>query len=461
VREGWRVLLDTMKTPPAKTTILCGTDFSENSRSAARVAAALARHAGKKLALVHVAESAEPGAGLPEKRHGLQEEVAQLAVQGLSVRGEVLEADSAGPAILAEVAARPEVELLVVSSVSKTAIDRWTLGSVSERLAEAVAVPTLVVRDPRAFLEWIAGERPLQVFVAVDFSAVSRAALRWVAGLRKLASCEVTVAHINWPPADRKRLGLLGPMDLTENSGELQRVLERDLREMVREEMGDGEVSLLVQPGWGRVDAHLAGLAAERSADLLVVGTRQRAGWERWTQGSVSRGILRHAPMSVACVPGKPQAAPGILPCRRVLAAVDLDKNDTLALPAAYSIVHEEGTVCLLNVRSPLPAANPLIGGMTAGLASKQEVAERRARAVVRLKKLAPEGVGGIRTEVQVLEENDVAAAIVHAAETFRADIVCVGAHARPGMVARVMGSVALGVLQKCRRPVLVAWPAE
>jgi hypothetical protein len=33
--------------------------------------------------------------------------------------------------------------------------------------------------------------------------------------------------------------------------------------------------------------------------------------------------------------------------------------------------------------------------------------------------------------------------------------------HTWPGAAARLEGSVALGVLQKCERPVLVVWPAR
>jgi hypothetical protein len=51
------------------------------------------------------------------------------------------------------------------------------------------------------------------------------------------------------------------------------------------------------------VDAQLVGLAIEEQADLIVVGTHQWHGLSRLRHGSVSRGILRHAPMSVACVP--------------------------------------------------------------------------------------------------------------------------------------------------------------
>lgn len=431
-----------MKTLPPKT-IVCGTDFSVNARGAARAAAAFARISGKSLALLHVADQEDSADSHASARRKLHEESVQLADTGLAVNGELLQGPSAGQAILEQVAQRPEVDLIVVSPVSKTAIDRWTLGSVSESLAESASVPTLVVRQPDVFVDWAAGHRLLKVLVAADFSASARAALRWAAGLRQLGSCQLTAAYVNWPPAERERLGERGPMNLTANSAEIQHVLERDFREMVGAEIG-GEAGIIVQPGWGRVDAHLVGLATETGADLLVVGTHRRAGLDRWTRGSVSRGILRHAPMNVACVPLRTETSPAIRRCRRVLVAVDLDKYDTLALPAAYSIVSEEGTVFLLNVES-----------------SPRTQGRNISQALARLEKAVPAETCGVRTEVLVEAADDVVRAICETAEANNADVVCVGAHTRPGVAARVMGSVTLGVLQKCRRPVLVVWPEE
>jgi len=65
----------------------------------------------------------------------------------------------------------------------------------------------------------------------------------------------------------------------------------------------------------------------------------------------------------------------------------------------------------------------------------------------------------GITTEVQVIDIREIDNAICAAAERFNADVVCIGSHTRPGLSAKVLGSVSLGVLQQCRRPVLVVWP--
>lgn len=85
--------------------------------------------------------------------------------------------------------------------------------------------------------------------------------------------------------------------------------------------------------------------------------------------------------------------------------------------------------------------------------------ASRVAEASAHLQSMVPveADARGVPTEFEILENGNVAEAICQAWESFDADLVCIGAHARPGAAARMM--VALGVLQHCRRPVLVVWP--
>jgi nucleotide-binding universal stress UspA family protein len=55
--------------------------------------------------------------------------------------------------------------------------------------------------------------------------------------------------------------------------------------------------------GWGRLDSHLAQLAEEKQADLLVVGSHHRNFLEHVWHGSVSRNVLHEATCNVLCVP--------------------------------------------------------------------------------------------------------------------------------------------------------------
>ena len=52
---------------------------------------------------------------------------------------------------------------------------------------------------------------------------------------------------------------------------------------------------------WGRPDAQLIEMGADRHADLMVVGTSQRRGLARL--GSVARAVMHYSHKNVGCVP--------------------------------------------------------------------------------------------------------------------------------------------------------------
>jgi len=444
-------------------------DFSPNVSQAAAAAAAFASIQKAPLVLVHVADEfnahAESPAELEEFlkpiRQRLAAEANRLNAGQSIVTAELLHGCVAEEAILGFLTQR-SAQLVVVSAVSKTPFDRWTMGAVSERLAQSSSTATLVVRASAPFEAWARGERSLKVFVAADFSASAEAGMQWVAELRQLGPCEVTIGYVNDPMAERERLGIQTPAWPLENTPEVQQVLERDLQEKVIPILGK-DAHVRVRGNVGRVDVPLINLAYEAHADLLVVGSHQRHGWDRLRRGSTSCGILRHAPMSVACVPAA--AVPGLPAttrlCHRVLAAADLSQHDGLAVPLAYSVVREGGTVHLVHVVPSSTVSNARTSGVRGAPRSRRSVSLRRVYADGRLRSLIPPeaAVRGITTEIEVVENDDAATAICQTAEAANADIVCVGAHARPGAVARMMGSVSLKVLQHCRRPVLVVWP--
>jgi nucleotide-binding universal stress UspA family protein len=244
----------------------------------------------------------------------------------------------------------------------------------------------------------------------------------------------------------------------------MQRVLERDVREKVNRVLGGESVEVRVLGNWGRTDAPLVEMAVEMRADLVVVGTHQWRGLDWLRHGSVSRGLLHHAPMSVACVPtpaAAPMAGPRIRECRRVLVAVDLNEPHGFAAPHGYSIVQPGGTVRLVHNIVPTRQPGPMIGGAYQEFPAKTESPRLVAEAEAKLRALAPSATEarGIVTEVEVTEGWETGEAICAAAERFGADVICIGSHTRPGFTAKVLGSVALAVLQSSRRPVLVVWP--
>lgn len=445
--------------------ILCATDFSVQAAEATQVAAALALQWRSPLFLTHAVDDSGLSSAYPEllemllRRAGerLSAEVGELKRRGCEVVSEVITGSPARG--VTELAEGRKSRLIVVSSLGHIAPSRLLVGSVAERVAETAPVPTLVVKRPTELLSWMRQERRLRIMVAVDFSASSRAALGFAKSLSQLAPSDLFVAHVDWPPEEAQRLGLSGSMSLTENPPMVRQVLERDLQERVAEVMGPTPVTLRLTPGWGRTDVHLLELAKADQIDLLVVGTHQRHGLTRLRLGSVSRGILHHAAMNVAIVPGRfgdsssPQKIPKI---DRVLVSTDLSPLGNRAIPFAYSLLNRGGTVQIVHVVEPGSSGRrPDKSGHLPTPDSPHP--EWKALADT-LRGLVPIEAAerGILSEIELVGSSEAALAIHQAAERFGADAICLSSHGQGGLSQALFGSVSQAVLKQAHRPVFI-----
>lgn len=426
--------------------IVVGTDFSERSRAAAQVAAALARHMGTTCTLVHVTDT--PAAGLMHAapdgrpvathlRERLENEAADLALAGATVEPLLLEG-VADEALVAEVR-RKDASLLIVSALGQRRSGPWPLGSTAERVAHLSSVPVLVVRDASSLLRWLRGDEPLRMAVGVDFSAPSHAALTWAAEFRRLGVTHLTLLHVAWPPEEHRRLGLDAPMPVGDLHPDVRNALERELADWVGPLPGDGAVDFSVHGGLGRVDHHLVSLAEESGSQLCVVGTHHRAGLDLLRHGSISRGLLHLAPMNVVVVPHEPEAArPAQVPnVQRVLAASDLSPLAARAVAQAAALTPKGGKLHLVHVASAR---------------EDDKEAHRRLLASV------PEGIAqrGVVVTAEILHGPDVAQVLADAAERFDADLVCVGRRGASGLARLMPGRVAEALVRRVQRPVVI-----
>jgi len=441
--------------------IICGTDFSVHAAGAANVAAALAARSKASLTLVHALEPSRlefpteppPGYLCGKNQRKLVAEGDRLRESGADVKEKL--AVGKPHEILATASKQSNADLIVVSSLGRVSPIQWLAGSVAERTAKTGLVPTLVVRDDESLIAWAKEHRPLNVFVGYDFSASSDAALSWVASLQKIGPCNVTVAYLSWPPSETWRLGIGTDLSKGANPAEIQELLERDLKERCSAMLGKMKAKLRVVSSWGSQDAHLIDLARETGADLIVVGTNQRRGLKRFWLGSVSRGILCHAPMNVACVPKAVDSnAPEVsIPTfKRVLVPTDFSKLGNKAVSFAYGTARRGGEVCLLHVISP-------VGGSNSDAERKSgQLAKRKQDLAARLRGLVPNGARarGAHSRVEVVEHQHPAAAICQAAERSGADLICIGSRGRSGLKKKLLGSVTESVMRRSKRPVLV-----
>jgi len=136
--------------------ILVAVDGSEAALRAARMAADVAVRFGARLTLAYVV----PRLLLPPDVYGLtiaevereqrahadqliHEALVKLGASGVEVETNVLSGPPAES--IAEAAAAPDVDLVVVGSRGKGAVKRMLLGSVSDRLVHICPKPILVV----------------------------------------------------------------------------------------------------------------------------------------------------------------------------------------------------------------------------------------------------------------------------------------------------------------------------
>lgn len=431
--------------------IVCGIDLAGRDESAVvRAAAAMARRAGEELHLAHAVDlgaATAYGYGGQALLQAAGERLEALAARWrdagkVAVRTRVLE----GPADerLAAYAASVGARALFVGAVARAGAVRWLVGSTAERVAQAATVPVLVIRDPAPWEAWAADERPLRVALALDLSQTADAAARFTRALMRLGACEVVAVHSYGPYEERWHYGLSGTVAPTE----IEKLVVRDLEERLKALGMGAAVPLVVRAAVERTGDHVAELAAEQRADLVVVGTHQRSGAQQLWAGSVSHRVLQRSSASVACVSAMAAPAREFPPAprvRTVLVPSDLSAHTARALAYAYSVVEDGGTVYLVHVvdaeRAGQLPAEPLRAAL-----------EERLRALLPL----DYEVRRCSTKVEVETGARVAVALAQTAERVGADLVCLSSRARPGLRTALGGSVARDLLGLVQRPVLV-----
>jgi nucleotide-binding universal stress UspA family protein len=416
--------------------ILCGTDLSPVSEAVMQAAAAVARKQGRELLLVTVLAQQDAGS-LMSAQVRLEQDAGELR-RSFDITVETLVVHGAPDVQLLELARQRRAALVVVGAEGSSRLGR-RLGSVAERLCQLAQVPVLVVRNAEGLTSWSRGSHALRTLVGSGLGDASRSALAYVGDWPELA---LTVAHVAWPYGEHYRLGVAGPMPLDHLRPEVHHQLLGDLGRWAASVPCRTSPRLRVTPGWGRIDSHLAQLANEKEADLLVVGSHQRHLGERVWHGSVSRNVIHEATCNVLCVPQRHGSARVGEKPRVIVVPTDFSVLADRAVAVGYAQVDAGGTVHLVHAAGDVPPAEHEI--LKAQLQSRiPEDAESR----------------GIRTELCVIAGGAAWLAIWQKAGRVSADLICMATHSRNTTASLVLGSQAQAILQHSRVPVLLVPP--
>lgn len=209
------------------------------------------------------------------------------------------------------------------------------------------------------------------------------------------------------------------------------------------------EVSRAVRVG--PVAKELTAEAQLTCADLLVVATHDRKGFERAALGSVASALLRCATTPVLVV-GKDR--PGTGPMARVLAAIDLSPVSRAVLEQAVSIAAAyQGSVQVLSLYET-PVLPVLEEKVVASARLRLEALEAEHRAAVE-RLIAEVPHPGVEVRVEVMAKAPAHNAIVEVAALLSAELLVIGTSGH-GMWHRFfLGSTASRVVADARCPVL------
>jgi nucleotide-binding universal stress UspA family protein len=241
----------------------------------------------------------------------------------------------------------------------------------------------------------------------------------------------------------------------------------RAVREQSREELARftepflaREVPIVTEVWEGEPWRAILEEAAALPADLVVMGTHGRTGFEHLLLGSVTEKVLRRAGCPVLVVGSEgPVATSGLF--RRILCAVDLSEHSRQTIDTALAFAQEgDAAVTLLHVvnGASAPAVSALFRTLPAIDARRREL---EAEALDKLRTATPDGT---RDFCEVKEHATTGTPwreILAVADERKADLVIMGAHGHGPVGERIFGSTTSQVVRRSACPVLVVRPVE
>jgi nucleotide-binding universal stress UspA family protein len=200
--------------------------------------------------------------------------------------------------------------------------------------------------------------------------------------------------------------------------------------------------------------------AESMPADLLVIGTHGRSGFEHLVLGSVTEKVLRKAECPVLTVP---RSVPDVVPAppgrfKRIVCAIDFSDCSMHALNYAMSLAQEaDAALTVVHVIEPPPdVPREVHENVLAGPRSLREyvaLAEEDRRG--RLKDAIPDAVRAYCTVDTVLATGKPYQEILRVAGEQKADLLVVGIHGRGAVDRLLFGSTAQHLVRQASCPVL------
>lgn len=294
-----------------------------------------------------------------------------------------------------------------------------------------------------------------RVLCPVDFSEFSRRALDHALGVARCYGSTVTVLHVvpSMPVvtpvpyyfgAEKTPPMTLPPIDRAEVAAQLARFVGQ-------EDVPGVHVDPLVGESL-HVYSEILTQADRLDADLIVMGTHGRSGFESLFLGSTAEKVLRKSKRPVMTVPPKaPEVtARGRVPFTRILCAVDFSTCSNLALDYAMSLAKAGGgALTVLHVVEFIPLYYDFTPPAVADVTAWSKDAQRQLHGMV------PDAVRSECSVKEVVATGKPYREILSLAHDVDADAIVLGIQGRNAADLMFFGSTTHHVVREARCAVL------
>ena len=286
------------------------------------------------------------------------------------------------------------------------------------------------------------------ILCPVDLSDISARALAWAVRLAQRHGGHVHVTEV----LDLALSPVPGEPFVIALPDEVKDRARRALATFAQPAIATGRATVSVCEG--PVVEEVLRQAEALAADLIVMGTHGRGGFERLALGSVAEKILRRAPCPVLAVPPASAPEPHI-PFRTVLCPTDFSEASTAAAVYARDLARDESTTLTL-----LHVFEWALGDVhdTGPIETLKE--NLRADAQDRLDRLAAAVAAGGTPPTTLLVEGKPRRVIPAVAQDQQADLIVMGLSGRGAIDRAVLGSTTHHVIREGVCPVLTV-PGE
>jgi len=293
--------------------ILCPVDFSEASDRALHHAMVMAQRLGARVTLLHAYTTPTfvmpEGAMLPDPQDltrlsvaaqaKLDETAAKYAHSVVKLTPEL---SVGAPGIeIPRCAKENDVDLIVMGTHGRTGLGHALLGSIAERVVRTSEVPVLTIREPHL------GDKHAQRLTAaiekilcpVDFSEPSAKALTYAAALARQLGASLHLLHVH--STVDYALAAESYTVRPELMRELKQGVDAKIEELRASVATDG-LNVSASTVTSVPYRAIAEAAHTHQADLIVMGTHGRTGFERMLLGSVTERVVRTSAVPVLTV---------------------------------------------------------------------------------------------------------------------------------------------------------------